>query len=48
MRKIAQGLKELEVQIDLVLTSPYLRAAQTAKILAKKFDLDKDKVIITE
>ena len=48
MRKIAQGLKELEVQIDLVLTSPYLRAAQTAKILAKKFDLAKDKIIPIE
>ena len=48
MRKIARGLKELEVQIDLVLTSPYLRAAQTAKILAKKFDLPKDKVISTD
>jgi phosphohistidine phosphatase len=48
MRKIAQGLKELEAQIDLVLTSPYLRAAQTAKILAKKFDLAKEKVIFTE
>jgi phosphohistidine phosphatase len=47
MRKIAQGLKELEVQIDLILTSPYLRAAQTAKILAKKFDLDKEKVVFT-
>jgi phosphohistidine phosphatase len=48
MRKIAKGLKELEMEIDLVLTSPYLRAAQTAKILAKKFDLPKDKVIVTE
>jgi phosphohistidine phosphatase len=38
---------KLGVQIDLVLTSPYLRAAQTAKILAKKFDLAKAKVIIT-
>jgi phosphohistidine phosphatase len=47
MRKIAQGLRELEAQIDLILTSPYLRAAQTAKILAKKFDLAKDKVIFT-
>ena len=48
MRKIAQGLKELEVRIDLVLTSPYLRAAQTAKILAKKFDLPQEKVISSE
>ncbi len=48
MRQIAQGLKELETQIDLVLSSPYLRAKQTARILAKKFELSKDKVILTE
>jgi len=48
MRKIARGLRELEVEIDLILTSPYLRAAQTAKILAKTFELPKDKLIITE
>ena len=48
MHKIARGLKELELDIDLILTSPYLRATQTAKILAKKFDVPKDKVISTE
>jgi phosphohistidine phosphatase len=48
MRKIAKGLKELEVKMDLILTSPYLRAAQTAKILAKKFDLPKERVVYTE
>jgi phosphohistidine phosphatase len=47
-RKIAKGLKELEIQLDLVLTSPYLRAAQTASVLGKSFDLDKGKVIQTE
>ncbi len=48
MRQIAQGLKELEAQIDLVLTSPYLRATQTARILAKKFGLSKGQVILIE
>jgi phosphohistidine phosphatase len=48
MRQIAQGLKELEVQIDLILSSPYLRATQTARILANKFELNKKKVILTE
>lgn len=48
MRKIARGLMELEAQIDLILTSPYLRATQTARILAKTFDLKKSKVVITE
>ena len=48
MYKIAQGLKELEERIDLILTSPYPRASQTANILRKVFDLKKDKVIKTE
>ena len=47
MRRIAQGLKELGAQIDLILTSPYLRASDTARILAKQFGLGKDKVIKT-
>ena len=32
-RKIAQRLYELEIQSDLILTSPLLRAQQTAQIL---------------
>jgi phosphohistidine phosphatase len=48
MRQIAQGLKELTGQVDLILTSPALRAAQTAKILRKAFDLKKDKLVETE
>ena len=48
MRKIARGLKELEKQIDLILTSPYLRATQTAEVLAKTFELDKEKVLETD
>lgn len=45
MRSIAKGLKELEIQLDLILTSPYLRATQTAHILAKKFDLKEERMI---
>ena len=48
MQSIAQGLKELEIQLDLILTSPYLRAAQTAGILAKKFKLSEDQVVTTD
>ena len=48
MRKIAKGLKELEEKIDLILTSPYLRAAQTTEVLAKTFELDKEKVLETD
>ena len=48
MQKIAQGLKGLEAEIDLILTSPYVRAVETAKILRKVFDLNKDNVVETE
>lgn len=47
MYQIAQGLRVLETQIDLILTSPYLRAAQTASILAKTLGPNKDKVILS-
>lgn len=35
MRKIASALKDLGVKPDLILSSPFARAAQTAEILAK-------------
>jgi len=36
------------VEIDLILTSPYRRAVQTAKILCKEFDLNLQDVVETE
>jgi phosphohistidine phosphatase len=36
-RKVAQRLYELEIQFDLILTSPLLRAKQTAQILQTVF-----------
>lgn len=48
MRQIARGLSHLKAPIDTVLTSPYLRAMQTAGILAKELDLGKEKVSVTE
>lgn len=48
MRRIAWGLKALQPSIDLILSSPYLRAAQTARILAKQFELTKDQIVVTE
>jgi len=36
MRRIAQALNELGVQPDLIVSSPYVRASQTASILAKE------------
>ena len=38
-------MKQLGTEIDLILTSPYLRAADTARILQKKLDLKDDQVI---
>ncbi|MEJ5225538.1 MAG: phosphohistidine phosphatase SixA [Anaerolineales bacterium] len=40
MRKIARGLKELEAIPDLILSSPYRRAAETANILADILKLE--------
>ena len=48
MQKIAQGLKQQETELNLILTSPYLRAMETAKILRNAFDLEKGAVIETE
>jgi len=39
INKIARALKKLDIKPDLVLSSPYVRAEQTATILAKEFDL---------
>jgi phosphohistidine phosphatase len=47
-RKIARGLAGIGVQIDMILTSPYLRAADTAKILRKKLDLGKDQLAVMQ
>ena len=38
LRKIARGLARLGVSIDTVLTSPLVRARQTAEIVAEGFD----------
>jgi phosphohistidine phosphatase len=35
MREIAEGLRELDVEIDLVVTSPLVRAKQTAELLVE-------------
>ena len=35
MKDIASALKELDVKPDLIVSSPYIRAQQTAEILAK-------------
>ncbi len=39
MREAAKGLRKLGVQFDLLLTSPLIRAIQTAEIVAAAFDV---------
>ncbi len=34
MRRIVRGLRRLDVKVDLVLTSPYLRAVATAELVS--------------
>jgi phosphohistidine phosphatase len=41
MRQIAQGMKSMELSFDLVLSSPYLRAKQTAEIVAGVLMIEK-------
>ena len=48
MRKAARGLARLDVRLDLVLTSPYVRARETAGILADAFRLNEDKLKVSE
>jgi phosphohistidine phosphatase len=48
MGRIARGLKETGVQIDLILSSPYIRAVDTARILHRRLNLDKGKLVVMD
>jgi len=39
MRRAARGMKALELEFDLILTSPFLRASETAEIVAEVLGL---------
>jgi phosphohistidine phosphatase len=47
MRQIAKGLRTLGVEFDLILSSPYVRARETAEILADVFKMKK-KMVFSE
>lgn len=47
-RAAALGLKELGVKPDVFITSPYVRAAQTAEIFAEALGFPTEKVRVTE
>lgn len=44
MRDVVKGLKKLGVQLDLILTSPLVRAAETAEILAGSLGMNKKEI----
>jgi phosphohistidine phosphatase len=48
MRKIAQGLWELDVQPGVILTSPATRTMDTARIVGSRLGVKKDKVIASD
>lgn len=39
MKHIARGMKALELSFDLILSSPYARARETAEIVAREFGI---------
>jgi phosphohistidine phosphatase len=41
LREAARAMEKLELSFDLILSSPFLRAKQTAEIIAKNFKLRK-------
>jgi len=43
-REVAKGLKKLGVDLDLILTSPLVRAVETAEILAGSLGMNKKEV----
>src|SRR5215831_18400087 len=45
MKKIAAALNKLGVKPDFILSSPYIRAKQTAEIVAKALKYKKDKLV---
>jgi phosphohistidine phosphatase len=47
MREAARGLARLGVQVDLILTSPLMRAVETAQILAEPLGLKKSDIVET-
>src|SRR5690349_22292644 len=47
MRQIAKALRHLGVEFDLILCSPYVRARETAEILADVFKM-KEKLVFSD
>ena len=39
--RVAEAMEEMELEFDIILTSPFVRALQTAEIVAEAFELRK-------
>jgi phosphohistidine phosphatase len=48
MVNIARGLKALEVRFDLIVSSPFVRANDTARILLKVMRMKKEQLVTSE
>lgn len=47
MKKIAKGMRQLKMKLDVILSSPYVRAKDTASLLANEFEM-KDKIALSD
>lgn len=47
-RKIAHSLRAQNIKLDMILSSPYLRARQTAEILADEFNLQSGQLAFSD
>lgn len=45
MRDAAKGLRKLDVELDVIMTSPLVRAVETAEIVAGAFGLNKKEIV---
>ena len=48
MRQNAQGMKIMDLSFDVILSSPYLRAKETATIVLQKFKTKNNKMLLTK
>jgi phosphohistidine phosphatase len=48
LKKITRNLEKLDLTFDVIITSPYLRARQTADVVADALDIPKASVIESE
>src|SRR5215212_2997071 len=47
MKKIVKGIHQLKMELDVILSSPYVRAKDTAVLLANEFEM-KDKMALSD